>query len=130
MITHEQCLNKMKRIKELTDVKEELKNESSKITLMLDELNNEVSEYMELTDQTQIRIKNLGLFFLQTDSKPQFEDKEVCIKWLEERGELDTFMMFNTRGFYAYWKELNEKGDDLPPGVKTYIKKEVKLRRD
>jgi len=84
------------------------------------------AEYFELSDEPKMSITGLGTFTPVSTSYPKIVD-DRAIEWLKERGELEMLMSFNTRKFQKYYRELLETGEEAPPGVETFVKRNIKL---
>ena len=76
MISHEECLDKLKHMSTLQDNKATLNSELKKVQEELDGINSEVTEYFELNDLQNIKIERCGTFSIYRIAVPQIEDVE------------------------------------------------------
>lgn len=70
------------------------------------------------------------LAYRHISEKPRATDKDAVMVWAESAG-LDPmmFMQFSQSKFGAWWKERNEEGLALPPGVEVYREEDVRFRK-
>jgi hypothetical protein len=128
-ILTEEVRSKMERIKELREVKANLKQELDTVNGELEELNVKVTDFFESHRIQSLKIEGLGNFYLNRALYPAIEDKEVCYNWLKKTGDYELLLSFNTNKFKAYYKERLENGQELPDGVNQFFKTDVRLRK-
>lgn len=126
MITHDECKDKLKRIAELRNFKKELKDQEKMANAEIEELVEACADYFEMSDEPRMSIAGLGTFTPTATSYPKIVD-DRAVEWLRERGELEMLMSFNTKKFQSYYKELMETGEETPPGVETFVKRNIRL---
>lgn len=125
MLDHDECKEHLKRIHELREAKKELEEEKKRINAELDERIELCADYFENSDEPKMAIAGLGTFTPTASVYPRIVD-DKAIEWLKERGEFEMLMSFNTNKFKSYYKELLETGEETPPGVETYVKRNIK----
>ena len=129
MLSQNECIDKLKRIRELRDAKRDYNDEIKKINEELDELNKETVEYFDAHDLQNMKLDKIGMFYIQRSVFPSIDDRESCENWLREKDDLDMLMSFNSNKFRAYYKEKLENNEELPTGTSEFIKSEVRMRR-
>ena len=129
MLSHEECLKKLKELRSLQDVKAELRAQGTMVQEEIDLLQVDLTEYFDVNEMQNIKLEGVGMFYMQRTAFPQMEDPEAVKQWLKVKGDLDHLMSFNSNKFKAYWKELLESGEELPPDTKEFIKTEIRMRR-
>ena len=120
---------KLEKVHSLREAKEDIKRELDKINNELTLLNGELVEYFQDNNLKNMRIEGIGMFFMHSRSLPQVKDIVELKAWLEERGDYEMMLSFNTRRFQSYYNELLEAEKELPSAVEQFVKTEVRLRR-
>lgn len=120
---------KLEKLANLRATKRDHQETIKNLNVDLDSLNNELVEYFQDNDLKNLKLDGLGMFYMAHTSRPNVEDPLTVGDWLKEKGDYDAMMSFNTRKFQAYYNELLDAGQPLPPGVKQFIKAEVRMRR-
>ena len=129
MLSHKDCLEKLKALRKLQDDKEILAEQTKKLNKEIGSLQYELVEYFDMNEMQNIKIDGAGMFYIQRTALPQIDDPEAVKTWLGERGDLEHLMSFNANKFRAYWKEKIEQGEEVPPNVTQYIKTEIRMRK-
>lgn len=127
-LSHDEAMGKVSRMAELRDAKDELDLKSSALAKEINEINKEVTDYFITNEIQNLNVAG-KLFYLHNTSLPNVTDPEGLHKWLQERDALEAMMSFNSSKFRAYYRELDETNQELPPMVETYIKSEVRVRK-
>ena len=120
---------KLEKLASLREAKRERQEQIKDLNVDLDCLNNELVEYFQDNDLKNLKLDGLGMFYMAHTSRPNVEDPLVVGEWLKDKGDYDAMMSFNTKKFQEYYNELLDAGQPLPPGVKQFIKAEVRMRR-
>lgn len=118
---------KLSTLKTLREEKRAIAVQEKDNNKKIEEINKELVSYFEENNLTQLRVE-FGLFFIESKNRPNIENFDEVKAWLEERKEYDMMLTFNTNKFKGYYNELLSNNQPLPPGVKQYIQKTVKVR--
>lgn len=129
MITHDEAQMQLRRLKELRDTKDVLKAQLSDNEKAMDALNQELTEYFEANDISNLTVNGVGQFIHTTTTYPKVEDKDACYTWLKHRGDFEMLASINHNTFRAFYNGLMEAGEALPPGVTQYTESEIRIRR-
>ena len=88
----------------------------------------ELVEYMETTDHLSVKIDGLGLCSLTSTKKYSIEDPAVFEAWIKKEGDMDLIMAVHAQKVHGYYKEKLDNNEELPPGIKTFIKNNITIR--
>jgi len=88
----------------------------------------EMVEYMETTDHLSVKIDGLGLCSLTSTKKYSIEDPAVFEAWIKKEGDMDLIMAVHAQKVHGYYKEKLDNNEELPPGIKTFIKNNITIR--
>ena len=127
-MTHDEFMQSLAQMQRLRQQKDDLAQEVKDLNAKIKELNYQLADYFMNNDIQNINA-NGSLFYLASKTSPNVKDADALKEWLAERDMLDAMMMFNTRGFKAYYKELAENNQELPPMVEMYVEQEVRMKK-
>ncbi len=112
----------------------EARNTVNALEAQLDEAKRALNDInIEITDEfidkeiQNMTVNGIGRFSLRVTEIPKIEDEVACKTWLRDKGDLENVLAFHAGKFRSYYKNLVEVGEELPPGVDVFIKKEVRL---
>ena len=88
----------------------------------------ELVEYMETTDHLSVKIDGLGMCSLTSTKKYSIEDPAVFEAWIKKEGDMDLIMAVHAQKVHGYYKEKLDNNEELPPGIKTFIKNNITIR--
>jgi hypothetical protein len=118
-------LEDLKNLRKLKAVQEQtVKDVNADIATLVFEL----VEYMETTDHESVKIAGLGTCSLTHTKKYSIDDPVAFEGWMELRGEMGNVMAVHASKVHGFYKERLENNEELPPGVKTFIKNNITIR--
>ncbi len=133
MLDHKDCLTSLEDLKRLRLNKRYLEEEIKLNNEGIEILVRDLVEYMETTDQLSIKIKNIGMCSL-TNTKHYSIDKddpmaaEAFEGWMRQKGDWDLVLIPHYKKVHGYYAERLDLNEELPPGVKTFIKQNITIR--
>jgi hypothetical protein len=128
MLGHDECIEKLKTLRRLRTERSELEKKAKDLKEQEELLNTDVTEYFEMTGQQSIDLEGYGKFYLNREIYPNVTDMEAVQDWLDNRGDLDLIMTFNTNKFKAYFKEKVANNEELPPCCEQFVRTKVRMR--
>ena len=88
----------------------------------------ELVEYMENTDHLSVKIAGLGTCSLTYAKRYSIEDTIAFEGWMKKEGDMDLVMAVHGQKVHGSYKEKLENNEELPPGIKTFIKNNITIR--
>lgn len=85
-------------------------------------------EGFEEAGMSKAQYPEVGTVYLQDEPYTSTEDKERLLGWVRDQHPEMLTVQWQTLNAWA--KECLVQGQDLPPGVKVYLKTSVKLRKE
>jgi len=85
-------------------------------------------EYMEESDHLSVKIDGLGTCSLTSTKHYSIDNPAAFEDWMREHGEMEYVMAVHAKKVHGYYKEKLELNEDLPPGIKTFIKNNITIR--
>ena len=85
-------------------------------------------DYMETSDHLSVKIDGLGLCSLTSTKKYSIEDPATFESWMKKEGDMDLVMAIHAQKVHGYYKEKLDNNEELPPGIKTFIKNNITIR--
>jgi len=130
-VKKEEVLNvRLRKLAKLRKEKSDLEKELKGITIEIETLSPEIVETMEAMGVTNLKLKNVGMFYLETQGYPIVKDSEILQNSLRKRGLGDIIKeTVNYQTLRATCKELLENNEALPDGVEVFMKTTVRVRR-
>jgi len=120
---------KLEETVKLRRKKKQLQSDLKEVNEQLGKVNGELVEYFQDNNLENMKIEGMGLFYLASKCYPAIKDKEELVAWLKQNDAYETMVSINSRRFGAYYNELLESEQPLPPGVEQFMKTEIRLRK-
>ena len=128
MLDHKDFITGLEDLKSLREKKrqqeQEVKDTNAAIGLLVFDL----VDYMEKSDHLSVKIDGLGTCSLTSQKKYSIENASIFEDWMKQHGELEQVMSVHAMKVHGYYKEKLENNEDLPPGIKTFIKNNISIR--
>lgn len=128
MLDHKDFVTGLEDLKNLRAKKVALEKETTDTNEAIDKLVFELVDYMESNNHESIKIAGLGLCSLTHTKKYSIEDPVSFEAWMRKQGELDLVMAVHAQKVHGYYKEKLENNEELPPGIKTFVKSNISIR--
>ena len=128
MIDHKEFVIELEHLKELRAQKAQLEQDVKDLNADIMQKVFELVEYMENSNHLSVKIDGLGLCSLTSSKKYQIDDPVIFEAWMNEHGELSNVMAIHAQKVQGYYKERLENNEELPPGIKTFIKNNITIR--
>jgi hypothetical protein len=133
MLDHKGFMIALEDLKRLRMKKAQLEEEVKEVNGAIAENVQEIVTYMENTDQLSVKVKGLGTAIL-TSTKYYSIDKEdpraaeAFETFVKEHGDWDLVTAPHAKKIHGYYKERLELNEEVPPGVRTFIKNNITIR--
>ena len=123
----DKCVELRKLVNELEDLAKKAKD----LGAVIKEKNVKLVATFELYGLTQMKLKDIGTFYLEDGIFPKLLDEEKFIAYLEKDDLYETFYKrtLNTNTFKAFVREKIKNGEEVPDGTDSYTETKVKMRR-
>ena len=128
MLDHKDFVIGLEDLKNLRAKKSDLEAQVKDTNEEIGKLVFDCVEYMENADTESIKIAGLGLCSLTHTKKYSIEDPVVFESWMRQQGEMDLVMAVHAQKVHGYYKERLENSEELPPGIKTFVKSNISIR--
>lgn len=128
MLDHKDFLIGLEDLKRLRQAKKDLEDKVQETNDEIEKLVYDLVDYMESTNQLQVKVGGLGTCSLTSSKKYQIDQADIFEAWMREHGEMENVMAINAQKVHGYYKEKLENNEDLPPGIKTFIKNNITIR--
>ena len=130
MLNHKEFLIGLEDLKEARARKKDYEDLTKDVNEQISKLVFDLVDYMENTDHLSVKIDGLGTCSLTHSKKYSVdsENPEIFESWMNEHGEMENVMSVHAMKVHGYYKEKLENNEDLPPGIKTYIKSNITIR--
>ena len=132
-IDHKEFVAGLEQLRTLRARKERLEADVKDTNQAIEETVRDLVEYMETTNQLSVKLKGFGTAIL-TSSKHYNVDSEdpraaeAFEQFVKQRGEWDLVVAPHWKKIHGYYKEKLDLNEELPPGIKTFIKTNITLR--
>ena len=133
MTTHDEFVAQLDALKRARAHKAVVEESLKTVNENIKGLVYDIVEYMENTNQLSVKIKGLGMCSL-TGRKIYSVDREDPIAaqafetFVRNNNEWDLVTAVHAAKLNGYYKEKLELEEEVPPGVKTYIKNNITIR--
>lgn len=128
MLDHKDFIIGLADLKSLRVKKAKQEQDVKDTNAAVGELLFDLIEYMETTDHLSVKIDGLGTCSLTSTKKYSVDNAAIFEAWMEEHGEMGNVMAVHGSKVHGYYKEKLENNEDLPPGIKTFIKNNITIR--
>ena len=128
MLDHKSYMIGLQDLKDMRAKKRDLEAQVKETNEEIGQMVADLVEYMENTDQLSVKIAGLGTCSLTSTKHYSIEDPVSFEKWMTDQGEMDMVMAVHARKVHGYYKEKLELNEELPPGIKTFIKNNITIR--
>jgi hypothetical protein len=128
MLDHKDFLIGLNDLKHLRIKKKDQEDAVKDTNKAISDMVFELVEYMETTDHLSVKIEGLGMCSLTSTKKYSIEDPEAFSGWMKKEGDLDLVMAVHAQKVHGYYKERLENNEELPPGIKTFVKTNITIR--
>ena len=130
MLDHKEFLIGLEDLKNMRSKKTGLEADIKDLNGDIGKLLFDLIDYMENTDQLAVKVAGLGTCSLTSTKKYSVDREQGAIfeAWMTEHGELEQVMAVHAMKVHGYYKEKLENNEDLPPGIKTFIKNNITIR--
>jgi len=128
MLDNKDFLIGLEDLKNMRVVKATLENEVKDVNERMSILLFELIEYMENSELESIKIAGIGLCSLTRSKKYSIENPIVFEEWMKEHGEMDNVLAVHASKVHGYYKEKLDNNEELPPGIKTFVKQNISIR--
>jgi hypothetical protein len=115
-------------LKNMRTAKRSLEGKVKEINGEIAKLVYDLVEYMQETDQLQVKIGDIGTCSLTSTKSYSVENPEIFEAWMEENDDMGVVMAVHAKKVHGYYKEKLENGEELPPGIKTFVKNNITIR--
>jgi hypothetical protein len=86
-----------------------------------------IVDRMQTDGQQSLTLTGGATIYLQDDIYPAVEDRPASIKWAISTGQ-EAILSIHPMTLKGIAKECLEQGQDLPPGVKAYLRTSLRYR--
>ena len=132
MLDHKDFITSMEDLKELRATKAKLEDELKKNNSDIELLVRDMVDYMEQTNQLSVKVKGVGLASLTSTKRYSLEtddrERQSFETFMKDIGEWELVNAVHPSKLQGWYKERLDLGEDLPPGVKTFIKTNITIR--
>ena len=128
MLNHTEVLIGLEDLKNLRKAKADLEEKVKETNEEIEKLVYDLVDYMENTNQLAVKVAGLGTCSLTSTKKYSIEDPAVFEDWMLAHNELEQVMAVHAQKVHSYYKEKLENNEELPPGIKTFIKNNITIR--
>lgn len=133
MIDQKDFITGSENLRLMRHQKAQLEEEMKTINEAIETQVRELIEYMEATDQLSVKVKGFGTVIL-TSTKNYSVDQEdpraaeAFEQFVKSREEWDLVVAPHWKKIHGYYKEKLDLNEELPPGIKTFIKTNITIR--
>ena len=128
MLDHKDFVVGLEDLKNLRKSKSSLEAEVKEKNQEIATLVFELVEYMETSDHESVKIAGLGMCSLTRTKKYSIDDPLAFEDWMNKNDEMGNVMAVHASKVHGFYKERLENNEELPPGVKTFIKNNITIR--
>jgi len=128
MLDHKDFLIGLEDLKNLRKKKAQQESEVKETNEEIGQMVFDLVEYMEVTDHESVKIAGLGTCSLTRTKKYSIDDPLVFENWMQDNGEMADVMAIHASKVHGFYKERLENNEELPPGIKTFIKNNITIR--
>jgi hypothetical protein len=128
VLDHKGFLIGLEDLKNLRKRKSELEADVKDVNDEIGKLVFDLVDYMEATDHESVKIAGLGTCSLTRTKKYSIDNAEIFEAWMKEHGEIENVLAVHAQKVHGYYKEKLENNEDLPPGIKTFVKNNITIR--
>jgi len=128
MLDHKAFLIGLEDLKNLRSAKRIMEDKVKDINESIAKLVYDLVEYMQETDQSQVKVGSIGTCSLTSTKTYSIENPEIFEAWMNENDDLDVVKAVHSKKVHGYYKEKLENGEELPPGIKTFVKNNITIR--
>ena len=128
MLNHTEVLIGLEDLKNLRKAKADLEEKVKETNEEIEKLVYDLVDYMENTNQLAVKVVGLGTCSLTSTKKYSIEDPVAFESWMLEHGEMANVMAVHAQKVHSYYKEKLDNNEELPPGIKTFIKNNITIR--
>jgi len=128
MLSHKEFVLALEHLKELRAKKSGLEAEVKDVNGQIADKIYGLVEHMEDHDMLSVKIAGLGTCSLTSMKKYSIEDPMAFEQWMVGHGEMSNVMAVHAQKVHSYYKEKLELNEELPPGIKTFIKNNITIR--
>jgi len=133
MLDHKGFLVSLEDLRDLRLKKAKIAEDERDVNQAIDTLVRDVVEYMDSTDQLSVKVKGFGTAS-RTSTKHYSIDKDDPIAaeafeaFVKNRDEWELITAPHWKKVHGYFKEKLEMNEEIPPGIKTFIKDNITIR--
>jgi len=128
MLDHKSFLIGLEDLKNLRKTKSEQEAAVKDTNEEIGKLVFDLVDYMEQTDHESVKIAGLGTCSLTRTKKYSIDDPLAFEDWMNKNDEMGNVMAVHASKVHGFYKERLENNEELPPGVKTFIKNNITIR--
>ncbi len=128
MIDHKSFVIGLEDLKNLRGKKADLEKQVEDTNGEISELLFDLIEYMEVTDHESVKIAGIGNCSLTRTKKYSIDNPLAFEEWMNANGDMVEVMAVHAMKVHGFYKERLENDEELPPGVKTFIKSNITIR--
>lgn len=128
MLDHKDFLIGLEDLKNLRKQKAEQEKAVKETNEQIGQMVYDLVEYMENTDHESIKIAGLGLCSLTRTKKYSIDNPVIFEEWMKKNGDMAEIMAVHASKVHGFYKERLENNEELPPGIKTFIKNNITIR--
>jgi hypothetical protein len=128
MLDHKDFMIGLEDLKALRAKKRKLEEEVKEVNGEIAALVFDLVEYMQETDQLQVKIGDIGTCSLTSTKSYSVDDPLAFEEWMAKNDDINVVMAIHAKKVHGYYKEKLENGEELPPGIKTFVKNNITIR--
>jgi len=128
MLSYKEFATELEHLKELRTKKSGIEAELKEVNGQIADKIYGLVEHMEDHDMLSVKIAGLGTCSLTSTKKYSIEDPMAFEQWMLGHGEMGNVMAVHAQKVHSYYKEKLELNEELPPGIKTFIKNNITIR--
>lgn len=128
MIDHKDFLVGLEDLKNLREKKRILEEQASEVGREVETLVQELCEYMTLTNTPSIRLDSVGMCSMSHTKSYSIDNPEAFESWMRANDDLSIVMAIHAKKVHAYYAEKLANNEELPPGIKTFVKTNITIR--
>lgn len=128
MLDHTQFLLRLDGLKKMRAIKRDLEQKVKDVNGTIAEQVFDLVEYMQETDQLQVKVGEIGTCSLTSTKSYSVDDPLAFEEWMAKNDDINVVMAIHAKKVHGYYKEKLENGEELPPGIKTFVKNNITIR--
>ena len=128
MMDHKDFLIGLQDLKDQRAKKRQLEEEVKTVNGIIAEQVYDLVEYMQVTDQLSVKVGDIGMCSLTSIKSYSVDDPLAFEDWMAKNDDIRIVMAVHAKKVHGYYKEKLENGEELPPGIKTFIKNNITIR--